>query len=85
MAQEYLMDVIIQIFPDEFHIQTLKPFLLTIAQLHKDVNIKMLIMSLIERLTSFTSNEDEQENIPQDIELFAVFWNEIMELIEVGF
>lgn len=33
IAQEYLMECIIQVFPDEFHLQTLDPFLKSCAQL----------------------------------------------------
>ena len=27
IAQQYLMEILIQIFPDHFHLQTLEPFL----------------------------------------------------------
>ncbi|KAL7310172.1 retromer complex subunit Vps35, variant 2 [Mucor circinelloides] len=84
MAQEYLMEVVIQIFPDEFHIHTLKPFLATTAQLHANVNIKMIIMALLDRLAAYS--KDEQANMDiQEQEgnvLFLMFWNEIMELVK---
>ncbi|EPB83787.1 hypothetical protein HMPREF1544_09471 [Mucor circinelloides 1006PhL] len=84
MAQEYLMEVVIQIFPDEFHIHTLKPFLATTAQLHANVNIKMIIMALLDRLATYS--KDEQANMGiQEQEgnvLFLMFWNEIMELVK---
>lgn len=98
MAQEYLMEVIIQIFPDEFHMQTLKPFLATTAQLHPKVNIKAIIMALLDSLTAFIKDETEQLSISEqdnsknlvvkqetdDDALFLMFWNEIMELIKVS-
>ncbi|KAI9480841.1 MAG: vacuolar protein sorting-associated protein 35 [Benjaminiella poitrasii] len=80
MAQEYLMDVIIQIFPDEFHVHTLKPFLATTAQLHSMVNIKGIIMALLDRLATSTADEESPKSTENE-KLFTMFWNEIMELI----
>lgn len=53
IAQEYLMECIIQVFPDEFHLQTLDPFLKSCAQLQPGVNVKNVIISLIDRLAAF--------------------------------
>ncbi|GAN08324.1 vacuolar protein sorting-associated protein 35 [Mucor ambiguus] len=91
MAQEYLMEVIIQIFPDEFHIHTLKPFLATTAQLHANVNIKMIIMALLDRLATYSKDEQANMGIQEEEgergreesnALFLMFWNEIMELVK---
>ncbi|KAI8322055.1 vacuolar protein sorting-associated protein 35 [Choanephora cucurbitarum] len=77
LAQEYLMDVVIQIFPDEFHMHTLKPFLATTAQLQAQVQIKTIIMSLLDRLSSFA-----QQEVLDHGELFVLFWQEIVELVK---
>lgn len=61
IAQEYLMEVITQVFPDEFHLRTLQPFLSATAQLHPKVNVKQIIISLIDRLAAFAAREDEGE------------------------
>ncbi|ORZ25801.1 vacuolar protein sorting-associated protein 35 [Absidia repens] len=61
LAQEYLMDVIIQVFPDDFHLFTLEPFLSATAQLHPKVNIKLIIIALIDRLTAYATRESELE------------------------
>lgn len=53
IAQEYLMECIIQVFPDEFHLQTLDPFLKSCAQLQPGVNVKNIIISLIDRLAAY--------------------------------
>lgn len=53
IAQEYLMECIIQVFPDEFHLQTLDPFLKSCAQLQSGVNVKNIIISLIDRLAAY--------------------------------
>ncbi|KAI9310748.1 vacuolar protein sorting-associated protein 35 [Dichotomocladium elegans] len=146
IAQEYLMEVIIQVFPDEFHLRTLQPFLSATAQLHPRVNIKHIIIALIDRLAAFAARESEADTslekrrqkedearllqvakkrnqpldttgdhpslddehgdgepssvdggasegqteeegciikgIPQDVELFVVFWAQIVELVK---
>ena len=49
IAQEYLMECIIQVFPDEFHIRTLEDYLKSCVDLHEEVNIKNIIVSLVDR------------------------------------
>ncbi|KAJ1027640.1 hypothetical protein NDA16_002024, partial [Ustilago loliicola] len=44
IAQEYLMEVVIQVFPDDFHLRTLGPFLSACAALHPKVNIKQIVL-----------------------------------------
>ncbi|CEP16622.1 hypothetical protein [Parasitella parasitica] len=61
IAQEYLMEVITQVFPDDFHLRTLQPFLSATAQLHPKVNVKQIIISLIDRLAAFAAREAEGE------------------------
>jgi hypothetical protein len=39
-----------QVFPDEYHLQTLTPFLEACGQLSALVNIRSIIISLIDRL-----------------------------------
>ncbi|KAI9216823.1 vacuolar protein sorting-associated protein 35-domain-containing protein [Blastocladiella britannica] len=55
LAQEYLMEVIVQAFPDAFHLRTLGPVLAVTAQLQREVNIKVIIVALIDRLRNFAS------------------------------
>ena len=50
IAQEYLMECIIQVFPDEFHVKTLEVYLRACVDLHEEVNIKNIIVSLVDRL-----------------------------------
>ncbi|RCH90548.1 Vacuolar protein sorting-associated protein 35, partial [Rhizopus stolonifer] len=75
MAQTYLMDVVIQIFPDEFHMDTLTPFLATTAQLHFNVDVKVIIMALLDRLASYAQHTTVKA-------LFELFWDEIMQLVK---
>merc|ERR1711963_228308 len=81
IAQEYLMECIIQVFPDEMHLATLNSFLGACAQLHPSVNVKNIIISPIDRLALFAQREDESGGIPQEIQLFDVFSQEIANII----
>jgi vacuolar protein sorting-associated protein 35 len=65
IAQEYLMEVITQVFPDDFHLRTLQPFLSATAQLHPKVNVKQIIISLIDRLAAFAAREAEDDDHTQ--------------------
>ena len=49
-------------FTDEFHLYTLGPFLSATAQLHPKVNIKQIVISLIDRLASYAAREAESED-----------------------
>jgi len=95
IAQEYLMEVIIQVFSDEFHLHTLNEFLSATAQLNKGVDVKQIVISLIDRFANYAArardemaangNNDEENSIsgiPEDVHLFEVFWEQITELIK---
>lgn len=62
IAQDYLMEVVIQVFTDDFHLHTLGPFLSACANLHPRVNIKNIVIALIDRLASFAAREAENED-----------------------
>lgn len=66
IAQEYLMEVVIQVFPDEFHLRTLGPFLPACAQLHPKVNVKQIVIALIDRLAAYAAREAENDS-PDEI------------------
>lgn len=52
IAQEYLMECLIQVFPDEFHLATLKPFFNSCALLMAHVNVKNIVTALIDKLAN---------------------------------
>lgn len=93
IAQEYLMECIIQVFPDEFHLQTLTPFLKSCAELQPGVNVKNIIISLMERLSAFSQRSEgvggsaspqtggvSGEPTP-DVQLFDVFSDQVAQII----
>jgi vacuolar protein sorting-associated protein 35 len=79
IAQEYLFDVIIQAFPDEFHLKCLDMYLSAVAQLQPTVNVKQIVIALVDRFSQYSQREDT--GIPEDLLLFDVFWEQITMLI----
>lgn len=74
IAQNYLLDVIIQIFPDNFQIYSLKTFLKALLSVGGDVNITGLLNSLIERLIDYRKrNSTESLNDYSFLKTFVEF------------
>jgi vacuolar protein sorting-associated protein 35 len=71
IAQFYLMDCIIQVFPDEFHINTLEPFLTTCTQLVAQVDVKLILCNLMNRLASYA--DGQADVIPAELNAFKIF------------
>ncbi|PZC72827.1 hypothetical protein B5X24_HaOG210544 [Helicoverpa armigera] len=82
---EYLMECIIQVFPDEFHLANLQPFLKSCAELQPGVNIKNIIIALIERLATYSQRNEGNINLSvvmedgkeQEVQLFEVFSDQV--------
>lgn len=62
LAQEYLLEVITQIYSDDYHLRTLDQFLSAIAKLNPHVNIKQIVIQIIDRLANFALREAEEED-----------------------
>lgn len=62
IAQEYLLDVVSQVFPDEFHLYTLDLFLNATANLHPQASVKKVILALVNRLADYAAREAENES-----------------------
>ncbi|KAF1983733.1 vacuolar protein sorting-associated protein 35 [Aulographum hederae CBS 113979] len=62
LAQEYLLEVIIQVFPDEYHLHTLDQFLSATARLNPHVNVKGIVIGLMDRLSAYAAREAESES-----------------------
>lgn len=75
IAQEYLMECLIQVFPDEFHLATLRPFLNSCAQLMTRVNVRSITIALIDRLS-----KSEHVDLPDN--LFELLSQQISNMIE---
>ena len=57
LAQAYLMDCIIQVFPDEFHLETLEVFLGVLPKLRDKVNTRTILNNMMERLLHYYQDE----------------------------
>lgn len=62
LAQEYLLEVIIQVFPDEFHLYTLDQFLAAVSRLNPHVNVKAIVIGLMDRLSKYAERESQNES-----------------------
>ena len=60
IAQNYIMDCVIQIFPDEFHIHCLEPFLIACSELHQHVDLTTILVSLMERLAKYEATSADE-------------------------
>ncbi|KAK5169453.1 retromer complex subunit Vps35 [Saxophila tyrrhenica] len=65
LAQEYLLEVITQVFPDEFHLHTLDQLLAATARLNPHVNVKAIVVALMDRLSAYAQREAETQS-PED-------------------
>jgi vacuolar protein sorting-associated protein 35 len=61
LAQEYLLEVITQVFPDEFHLHTLDQFLGAVSRLNPHVNVKAIVIGLMDRLSEYAERESGKE------------------------
>jgi vacuolar protein sorting-associated protein 35 len=64
LAQEYLLEVITQVFPDEYHLHTLHQFLAAVSRLNPHVNIKVIVIALMNRLSDYATREAQTQ--PQE-------------------
>jgi vacuolar protein sorting-associated protein 35 len=60
-----LCTVVTQVFPDEFHLHTLDQFLSAVARLNPHVNVKGIVVGLMDRLSAYAQRESESESPEQ--------------------
>ncbi|KAH7216823.1 vacuolar protein sorting-associated protein 35 [Fusarium oxysporum] len=61
LAQEYLLEVITQVFPDEFHLHTLDQFLGAVSRLNPHVNVKAIVIGLMDRLSEYAERDGPED------------------------
>ena len=84
LSQQYLMECIIHAFPDDYNIDCMEFILETITKLNVGVDVKSLIISLMEKLAKYVGDNDnkKKENIGKEIEkIFNLLKNTFSELI----
>jgi vacuolar protein sorting-associated protein 35 len=65
LAQEYLLEIVTQVFPDEYHLHTLDQFLSATARLNPHVNVKAIVVGLMDRLSAYAQRESQTETPEQ--------------------
>lgn len=84
VCQEYLLDIICQVFPDEFHLKTLPLLLNTTLKLNPKVSINLIISTFIEKLNGLLErikDNDEKDKF-KSVKLFDMFWKYLNKLNE---
>ena len=84
IAQPYLLDCIIQVFPDEFHLATLESFLTTCTQLKDKVNVRVILEAMMRRLASGArdAHQDGGGAVAAPVKAFAAFNSCATKLVE---
>ncbi|PGH10446.1 hypothetical protein GX51_00205 [Blastomyces parvus] len=65
LAQEYLLEVMTKVFPDEYHLHTLDLLLSAIARLNPHVDMKKIVIGLMDRLSSYAARDSDNNDIPE--------------------
>ncbi|XP_048226652.1 vacuolar protein sorting-associated protein 35B-like isoform X1 [Ricinus communis] len=82
LAQYYLMDCIIQVFPDEYHLQTLDTLLGACPQLQPAVDVKTVLSRLMERLSNYAASSEDVLSQFLQVEAFTKLSSAIGKVIE---
>ncbi|XP_061969608.1 vacuolar protein sorting-associated protein 35B-like isoform X1 [Populus nigra] len=82
LAQYYFMDCIIQVFPDEYHLQTLETLLGACPQLQPTVDVKTVLSRLMARLSNYAASSADVLPEFLQVEAFAKLSSAIGKVIE---
>ncbi|OII72066.1 uncharacterized protein cubi_01399 [Cryptosporidium ubiquitum] len=81
LAQQYLLDCIIQVFSDENHLKTLELLLSACMKTLPGVDLKPILTNLMNRLSNFLSQSNDKSLI-NDVDIFELFRKNLAELHE---
>ena len=73
MAQQYLLDCTVQVFPDDFHLGSLQVLLSTCSQTQKTVDLRPVLVNLMNRLRNFLLQSQATPDRQSSVEVFALF------------
>lgn len=76
--------MITQVFPDEFHLHTLDHLLSAVTRLNPHVNVKNIVIGLMDRLSSYASREEEQQTPEQRQEVEEEATTRLLEKLSVS-
>ncbi|KAI1107626.1 vacuolar protein sorting-associated protein 35 [Jackrogersella minutella] len=84
LAQEYLLEIITQVFPDEFHLHTLDQFLAAVSRLNPHVNVKAIVIGLMDRLSAYAEREAQEEVTEDRAKLEEDALSSLLEKVRLG-
>eukprot|EP00850_Spirogloea_muscicola_P001040 SM000004S14910 [mRNA] locus=s4:133208:176671:- [translate_table: standard] len=82
IAQFYLMDCVIQVFPDDFHLRTLQTLLGACPQLQPGVDVKTVMSQLMDRLSKYAAMSPEVLPEFLEVDAFSKFSEAVAKVIE---
>ncbi|KAH7817631.1 Vacuolar protein sorting 35B (Vps35B) [Monocercomonoides exilis] len=82
VAQYYLMEIIIQIFPCEFHLISLEKYLSCFGKMEDSVDVEDLILRLIERLTKFCVDNPQKVSKDATSSLFDILSTSVNDVLK---
>ncbi len=83
ISQFYLMDCVIQRFPDDYHLNTLATYLEACTKLTTGVDVKELLISMMNRLSSYAASAGTEGTvIPSNVKAFKLFNQYIAQILE---
>ena len=72
IAQQYLLDCTVQVFPDDFHLASLAVFLNTCSQTQRQVDLRPVLVNLMNRLRNFLQSTNAKTDVSAS-EVFGLF------------
>lgn len=76
--------MITQVFPDEYHLHTLDQLLSATARLHPHVNVKTIVIGLMDRLSAYAAREAETRSPEEKVKAEEEATVRLMEQLKVS-
>eukprot|EP00928_Gymnodinium_smaydae_P087561 TRINITY_DN71814_c0_g1_i1.p1 TRINITY_DN71814_c0_g1~~TRINITY_DN71814_c0_g1_i1.p1 ORF type:complete len:845 (-),score=200.41 TRINITY_DN71814_c0_g1_i1:134-2605(-) len=81
MSQQYLFESMIQVFPDEFHIRTLEKVLDCYRKANPAVDMKPILVALMNRLASYLTNAEGSTPIAA-VDIFSLIRTHLDDILD---
>ncbi|ETO17053.1 hypothetical protein RFI_20280, partial [Reticulomyxa filosa] len=81
IAQDYLMECIIMVFGDEYHLATLDTFLSAVNKLHSSVAVNQIVIKLMNRLAKYAEDNADHRQLFQEKNVFETFETQVKEIV----
>jgi len=82
MSQQYLFESMIQVFPDEYHIKTLEKVLEAYTKANPAVDMKVIMVTLMNRLADFLSNNEGGNAVMASVDIFSLIRTHLQAILE---